>query len=245
MAVTRPAETADAFVDRLRGHGAACLVFPLIRIVPPSDTGPLERAAADVASFDWILFTSANGVEQFARALRDAVRSPGEARNVACVGPATADAARAAGFFVRRVATRHQSDGVVETMKAAGSLESKRVLLPRSEAGAPTLPDALQALGADVHDVPAYRPARDHAGLRGLSERVRAGGVDVVTLMSSSAAEAYADGVPQADVTFACIGPSTAATARGCGLGPIVTAVEHTGAGLVDAILAWKERALR
>jgi uroporphyrinogen III methyltransferase/synthase len=242
VAVTRPRETADDLIDALAARGASVVARPAIRLEPPTDPRPLAGAAAAVSDYDWILFTSANGVDHFARALARCGRRPDEAARVACVGPATAAAAADAGFPSGPVAARHLSEGLVETLKAAGSLRGRRVLLPRSEAGRDALPDALRALGADVHDIPAYRPFADRASLEPLAGEVRAGLIDVVILTSSSAAAAYADIVGPGGVTYACIGPVTAATARGAGLTPALVADQHTGAGLVEAIEAWRAR---
>jgi uroporphyrinogen III methyltransferase/synthase len=240
IAVTRPHETAGGLVDALAARGAIVLEHPAIRIAAPADPGALVAAAVNVSAYDWILFTSANGVEHFANALRAAGRSPLDAGRVACVGPATAAAARDAGFPEGPVAARHLSEGLVETLKAAGSLHGRRVLLPRSEAGRDALPDALRALGADVDDVPAYRPVPDREALGVLAAAVEAGGVDVVAFASSSAARAYAETVGPGRVVFACIGPVTAETARSAGLTPVLVADDYTGTGLVEALEAWR-----
>lgn len=241
MAVTRPPHQASELSEALRRCGAVPLEFPAIRLAPPRDRAPLLAAAADVAFFDWIVFTSANGVEHFAAALAEAGTSPSAAGRVACVGPGTAAAALEAGFPRGLTAARHLSEGLVETLKAAGSLDGRRVLLPRSEAGRDALPEALAALGAEVTDVPAYRPEADEGSLSRLDLRVADGSVDVVTFTSSSAAAAYAATVGSGRVTFACIGPITAATAREEGLAPIITAAEHTIDGLVAALARWRE----
>ncbi|HSM36948.1 MAG TPA: uroporphyrinogen-III synthase [Longimicrobiales bacterium] len=240
IAVTRPHETSGGLVEALAARGAIVLEHPAIRIADPADPAPLAAAAANVSAYDWILFTSANGVDRFAHALHVAGRSPLDAGRVACVGPATAAAARDAGFPEGPVAARHLSEGLVETLKAAGSLHGRRVLLPRSEAGRDVLPDALRALGADVDDVPAYRPVPDRDSLGALAAAVEEGGVDVVAFASSSAASAYAEVVGPGRVLFACIGPVTAETARSAGLTPVLVADAHTGAGLVEALEAWR-----
>jgi len=245
VAVTRPRGQASELSDALRSMGAVPLEFPAIRLVPPEDLAPLRAAAADLASFDWVVFTSANGVERFASALGEAGVPPSDARNVACVGPGTAAAARRAGFPEALTAARHLSEGLVETLKVAGSFARRRVLLPRSQAGRDTLPDALRALGAVVEDVAAYRPEAEEASLSALADRVAAGAVDVVTFTSSSAAAAYARVGEAGGVTFACIGPITAATARDAGLTPLITASDHSVDGLMAALARWRAGSTR
>ncbi len=240
VAVTRPRHQASELADALRREGATPLEYPAIRLAPPRDRAPLLGAAADLERFDWLVFTSANGVEHFAAALAVAGVQPSAATRVACVGPGTAAAALRAGFPPGLTAARHLSEGLVETLKAAGSLEGRSVLLPRSEAGRDVLPEALAALGAEVTDVPAYRPEADHGSLSRLGLLVRDGSVEVVTFTSSSAASAYAASVGPGGVTFACIGPVTAGTARERKLVPIVTAAEHTVEGLVAALVRWR-----
>lgn len=250
MAVTRPDESAGGLAAALSARGAVVYEHSAIRLAPPEDPGPLAEAARRLADYDWVLFTSANGVRHFARALAEAGGQPASAPRVACVGPATAAAARKAGFPPGLTAARHLSEGLVETLKQAGSLDGRRVLLPRSQAGSDVLPDALRALGADVDEVAAYRPVADARELAALARRVAAGEVDVVALASASAASAYAEQVGAAEgggpeggaagVLFACIGPVTAAAARASGLSPLITAEEHTGAGLVAALEAWR-----
>lgn len=245
VAVTRPDESAGGLAAALSARGAVVYEHSAIRLAPPEDPAPLTEAARRLADYDWVLFTSANGVRHFARALAEAGGQPASAPRVACVGPATAAAAHKAGFPRGLTAARHLSEGLVETLKEAGSLDGRRVLLPRSQAGSDVLPDALRALGADVDEVAAYRPAADAPELAALARRVAAGEVDVVALASASAASAYAERVGAGQggaggVLFACIGPVTAAAARASGLSPLITAEEHTGAGLVAALEAWR-----
>lgn len=240
VAVTRPDDSAGGMAAELSARGAVVFAHPAIRLAPPADPAPLADAARRLADYDWVLFTSANGVRHFARALEEAGGDPAASPRVACVGPATAAAARRAGFPSGLTAARHLSEGLVETLKQAGSLDGRRVLLPRSQAGSDVLPDALRALGAEVDEVAAYRPVADAEALAALARRVADGEVDVVALASASAAAACAERIGTGEVLFACIGPVTAAAARASGLAPLIIAEEHTGAGLVRALEAWR-----
>lgn len=243
VAVTRPRDQAAELVAGLRARGAEASSYPAIRLTPPEDPGGLRDAATGLSAFDWVVFTSANGVRYLARALEEGGVEPRAAVAVACVGPATAAAARAAGFEVTLTADRFVAEGLVEALAAAGPLAGRRVLLPRSSAGRDALPEALRRLGAHVADVPAYRPELDREALAELRREIEVRGIDVVAFTSSSAVSAYAEVVGAAGPPAACIGPVTAHTARERGLEVALVALEHTTAGLIAALEAWRAAA--
>jgi uroporphyrinogen-III synthase len=240
VAVTRPRDQAAELVAGLRARGAEAPSYPVIRLSPPEDPSDLRTAAAGLHAFDWVVFTSANGARYLARALEEAGVDPRAASAVACVGPATEAAARAAGFEVTLTADRFVAEGLVDALAAAGPLVGGRILLPRSSAGRDALPVALRRLGAQVSDVPAYRPEVDREALAELRRDIEAGGIDVVAFTSSSAVSAYAEVIGAAGPPAACIGPVTADTARERGLEVAIVAREHTTAGLIAALEAWR-----
>jgi uroporphyrinogen III methyltransferase/synthase len=235
VVVTRAREQASALVEQLRLAGADTVEVPSIEIVEPPDGGAARRsAAAAVGSYDWLVFTSANGVERFLPELRDARALAGVL--VAAIGPGTADALRARNIVADLVPERFVAESLLEAFPARPP-GGGRVLLARAKVARDVLPDGLRAAGWHVDVVDVYEtvpvPLSDttSAALR------RA---DIVTFTSSSTVERFleaagADAVPP---VVACIGPVTADTARAHGLTVDVVADVHTIPGLVAALVA-------
>lgn len=276
VVVTRPPGQADSFARRLRELGAEPVFFPTIRIVPPGDPGPLQRAAAELSSYDWVVFTSVNGVDRLAGAVgeggrggaedrADATgdRSPLEGARVAAIGPATAERVeerfavqpdvvpeeyraealeravrRRAGGDGGRPGGRGEADGDPE--HRSGGLEGRRVLLPRAAEARPVLRQRLEAAGAEVDEVTAYRAVPpDEEELAAARERLAAGETDWLTFTASSTVRNFvsAVGAGTRAARVAAIGPITAGTARELGLTVDVVAEEYTVPGLVEALV--------
>jgi uroporphyrinogen III methyltransferase/synthase len=240
IAVTRPAAQSRELVALLEEQGAQVVVCPLIRIDPGVDAEAVRRVWRDFDDFAWLIFTSANGVDQFMRLVAEA-KSPGlsfRGKHIACVGPATADAARGHGLAVDVVPAAFTGDAIAEALAGTGDLRGKRVLIARARGGGAGLPAGLRAAGALVDDLELYRSVADPQGARQLAALAAAGQVDVVTFTSGSAVRYFADTITTpGNLTVAVIGPSTAEVARSCGLRVDIEANPHTTAGLVTAIL--------
>ena len=249
--VTRARAQASVLSRLLRVAGAEPIEVPLIRIEPPESFAPLDEAIARLPDYDWVIFTSANGVEAFAARLRQAgldARALGRAQ-LATVGPATAQALAAGGLRADVVAEDAQQAGLLQAL-ADTAVAGQRFLLPRAAEAPDLLPQGLRERGATVDVVAAYRTVAGEgtAGqLRNLLAGADAAGaegrpVDAVTFASSSTVSHFAELLgPEAAslasrAVVACIGPVTAATARGCGLRVDVEAGEHTIPGLVHAL---------
>ncbi len=242
--ITRPRSQAADFASALRGLGADPVIVPIIEIAPPEDDGPLAEACAAVSSFDWIVFTSANGVDAMMPRLARHDHPLGGARAVA-VGPATTARLARHGVKVDLIPADHRAEAAAAELIAAHDLAGARVLLPRASLATAELPDALRAAGADVTDVVAYRtvPVADtgDVDLAGMLDR-RA--LDVVTFTSPSAVRALAAllGGPErtaallAGTHVASIGPVTTRALRTLGLNADITPQRATVAALVDAI---------
>src|SRR6059036_313726 len=248
IVVTRPRAQAGALADRLEAEGAEVIPFPTIAIAPPSDPAPLERAVAAAGGYDWIVFTSANGVEaffaRFAAARRD-VRELASVR-LAAIGPETAAQLERRLLRVAVTAEDYRAEGLLAAL-AGEEMRGRRVLLPRAAGARPVLPEALRARGAQVDEVIVYRalpPAE--TDVAGLTAALEAGAVDAVTFTSSSTvrnfvellgrratARLLANGRP----AVACIGPVTAATARDLGLRVDVMPAAYTAAALAAALV--------
>ncbi len=245
--VTRPAHQVDEVATLLRDEGADPICVPAIRILPPAERGPLERAVTSAHLYRWVVFTSANGVSAFFgeidRQRRDA-RVLGSAR-VCAIGPATAEALLSRGVRADVIPDEFRGEGAAEAIVAADpDLDGARVLLPRAELAREALPRMLAERGARVDVVPAYRTAgpsdEDAIALRELVHHRR---LDVLTFTSPSTVREVATALGEAaqDVhgfTVACIGPVTADAARERGWPVHVTPAEYTARGLVQALRA-------
>jgi len=232
VVVTRAREQASELTSRLHAAGASTVELPVIRVSEPSDDGAaLRDGAARVHEYDWVVLTSANGAERLCRELRDA-RAFGGAR-VAAIGPGTASALRRWGVAADLVPPRFVAESMVEVFPSG----TGRVLLARAAVARDALPEGLRAKGWTVDVIEAYRTERAP-----VTEAMRAAArsADAVTFTSSSTVTNYLDAVGEDAVpgVVACIGPVTAETARRRGLHVDVEAVEHTVAGLVDALVA-------
>ncbi|MFP4474097.1 MAG: uroporphyrinogen-III C-methyltransferase [Desulfatibacillaceae bacterium] len=245
IVVTRARRQASALVDRLAELGAECLEYPTIEVVPPEDYGPLDRAVAEVGSYDWVVFTSTNGVDYFFDRMEKAGRDTRALGNagVGAIGPATA--ARLTDFGIRcdLLPKTYQAESVVEAF-ADRDIAGKKVLLPRAMQARTVLPEELTKMGADVHEVAAYMTRPVTHGAEALAGELSSGSVDMVTFTSSSTVENFVGLLPGGEVgsymdrtAAACIGPITADTARGLGIDPALVADEFTIDGLCDAIL--------
>lgn len=231
VVVTRAREQASQLSERLAALGADVVELPTIEVVDAADGGAaLHAAAARVADYDWVAFSSANAVERFCALLHDA-RAFGSAR-IAAMGTATADALCRLGVVADLVPDRFVAEGLVEAFPAG----TGRVLLPQAAAARDVLVDGLRAKGWDVDVVEAYRTERVQPDDATAAAARKA---DAVTFTSSSTVRNYVDSVGVDDVppVVACIGPVTAETARQLGLRVDVVAEVSTVDGLVEALV--------
>ena len=232
IVVTRAREQSSGLVARLHQLGAETVELPAIRVAEPGDGGSALRAAAGrVATYDWVVFTSANAVTRFLPLVRDA-RAFGAAR-VAAIGPGTAERLRAGNIEADLVPDRFVAEALLEQFPPGPG----RVLIPRAAVARDVLPDGLEAKGWEVDVVEAYRTEQEQPAPEALDAAARA---DAVTFTSSSTVTNYlAVAGPAVPPVVACIGPVTAATARQAGLRVDIEAEVHTVGGLIDALLRW------
>jgi uroporphyrinogen III methyltransferase/synthase len=241
VVVTRAREQASTLVDRLRRLGAEVVELPTIEIGDPADGGAaLAAAGGAVRDYDWVAFTSANAVERFFAAIRDA-RALGHS-SVAAVGPATSAALAARGVRADLVPDEAVAEALVDAFPPAPRQEPgapggrSRVLLPLAAAARDVLPEGLRAKGYFVDVVEAYRtyPAQPSQ-----EKRSAAAKADAIAFTSSSTVTNYLDvaGAAEVPAVVACIGPVTAASAADAGLRVSVVAPRHTIDGLVDALV--------
>ena len=240
--VTRAREQASKLTASLERLGARCLEVPSIRLVEPEDGyQAADEAISRIGEYDWVIFTSANGVgrffERLALAGKDA-RAFGGAK-VAAIGTATAEALKGKGILADIVPREFRAEGIVEALKDEVGT-GKKVLIPRAQEAREILPERLRELGAEVTVAPVYRTVAAETDGEALRQRLSDGEVDYVTFTSSSTVTNLLRIVGTAEalhgVKTACIGPVTAETCRKNGIEPDIVAEEYTISGLVDAM---------
>jgi uroporphyrinogen-III synthase/siroheme synthase len=245
--VTRATGQADALSNRLRSLGAEPIEFPTIEIAPPATFEPLDEAISCLSDYGWVIFTSANAVDAFFARL-DALGQDARAFggvSLAAIGAATAASLRQHGLRADFVPERFVAEEVLAGLLERG-IDDSRVLLPRAEQARDLLPDGLREAGATVDVVAVYRTVLGSPSPQALAQ-VQAGGIDIVTLTSSSTARNLAPLLNgQIDVLqnalIACISPVTAAMARQVGFQVGVVATEHSVPGLIAAMVSASER---
>ncbi len=248
--VTRPRAQAAELVDLLRDLGADPIEAPMIRIDPPEDTEALERAAAQAAQFDLVVFASSNAVDAF---VRQVLAGPGDIRDLkgprlCAVGPGTAEQLGRYGLRADVLPREFRAEAVVEAIVASVPVAGLKVLLPRADIGREIIAQQLRERGASVTEVIAYRTVIEDLSREGDPDIYRMlldRQIDVVTFTSGSAVRNFATvfGAEQAAdllqaTLVAAIGPVTAEAAAKLGIGVSIQPATYTIAALVDAIAA-------
>jgi uroporphyrinogen III methyltransferase/synthase len=250
IVVTRSREQAGEFVERLHDLGAEVIEAPSIHIETLDDYEEVDRAIANIASYRWLVFTSANGVDHFMRRALARVRDIRDLHgpHICAVGPATAERLQRLHLRVDVMPDEDRAEGVVAALKATGSLDGQRMLLPRADIARESLPDELRKAGAEVDDIAAYRTVRATWGQEGqpdIYKKLLEGDVDIVTFTSASSVRHFVTnlGEDQAadllqQVAVASIGPVTAEAAQQLGVSTqIMPKAPYTIPSLVDAIV--------
>jgi uroporphyrinogen III methyltransferase/synthase len=240
IAVTRPPAQAVALITGLLELGATPIESPTIRIEDPPDPAPLRRAMERLGAYDWIVFTSANGVERFWAEL-DRSSSAGELPEgirLAAIGPATAEAVERRGLRLDVVPSEYVAEAVAEALTAADGMAGRRILLPRAAGARQVLPERLRAAGAEVDEIVAYESRPDPEGIEALRAAIESDSVDMVTFTAASTVRHYVEvaGPDMGAARVAVIGPITARAARDAGVRVDAEASEYTVAGLLREI---------
>jgi uroporphyrinogen-III synthase len=243
IVITRGALQSSELFEKLSDSGAIPILLPLISFAAPEDYAPFDAALLQWARFDWVMFTSAYAVQavvgRAARLGRKLTNS--ELPHIAVVGPATRDKAQNIGFRVEHTAQTHIGTALAQELR--DRVAGKRVLLPRSDRANPDLPSALQAFGAQVTEVVAYRTLRPtHADQEKLA-RVARGEADAILFFSPSAVQNFVElsgrkqlVALQHHVAMTAIGPVTAAALRDAGVQRIVQAREPSAPAVLQAL---------
>lgn len=242
IVVTRSEEQGGALAAELAALGASVVEFPVIAIRPATPEHPLP-APAEV---DWLILTSVNGVNHFARALDATGRAIADYRavDICAIGPATAAALRAHGMPVSLTPKRYIAESIVEAFaRLEGGIAGKRFLLPRGNLARPELPDALRAAGAEAVEAVVYDTVPADPGADAVTAMLAAR-PDLVVFTSSSTARNFAGILGEARLTdlkahaaFASIGPITTETAEKLGMAVGIEPEVHDIPALVHAII--------
>jgi len=247
IVVTRAHTQSLEFIRGLEELGGDVIEFPTIEIQPAENFAALDEALGKIERYDWLIFTSVNGVEPFLSRLRAADKTVVSLAklNVGAIGPKTAKQLALAGMKVDLVPTRYQAEGILDLLDPE-MMRGKRVLIPRAAKARDVLPETLRNWGASVDVVEAYRtiaPTGDFSAVRLL---LRQGKVDLISFTSSSTVSNFSqlfDGAKLSEIlgntVVACIGPITAKTVEELGGHADIVADEFTVGGLIQAIVIY------
>ncbi len=244
--VTRAREQAGELSNLLAEYGAEPVEYPVIQTVPPESWREVDAALAGLSHYQWLVFTSVNGIRPFMERLKargqDARALSG--LRICCIGPRTADELTRYGLKADLVPTQFQAEGLIAALMEAG-VSGRRILIARAEVARDILPDQLRAAGEDVHVVTVYRTIRPALEVERLTDQLQRRALHVMTFASSSTVRNFCALFERRDdmrkltagVAVACIGPITAQTAEEEGLAVTIMAKENTIPALVDAIV--------
>lgn len=240
VVVTRAASRADLLVGPLQALGARVLTYAATRTVP-RDVEGLQRAAAGLARYDWVVFTSATSVDMTFDATESCgiVASDWKHTQVATVGSATAAAVRARGVEPRLVPTRFVAEGLLEAFGAQGGLTGRTVLYPAASGARRELAEGLRELGADLHVIDAYDTVATDEDVAEVQAALSMGTVNAVTLTAKSSVDAWVAAMGEAHqlADVVSIGPVTTQAARAAGMRVAAEAMPSTIEGLVAAVV--------
>lgn len=242
--ITRTREQSGDFSSRLKKLGAEVIEFPTIEMAPPMHPKELDRAIDRLKSYDWIIFTSANGVHFFWQRLKERGASPRipSSLKVCAIGPATAGRLKENRATVRYVPKEFIAESVLDGFKKM-QVEGKRILLARARKARDILPKGLKKIGAEVDVVEVYRTVKPRGGSKKLKKLLTEEKIDVITFTSSSTVVHFAEFLKNEDVkkllkpsAIACIGPVTARTAKERGFTVRIQPKQYTIPALTRAI---------
>ena len=246
VVVTRAREQASGLKDTLERLGAVCYEFPTISIVPLKDYGSVQFAIEHLPTYDWVIFTSVNGVRHFWNQLdamgKDA-RALGAVR-VAAIGPASAEALKERGINPDFVPPKYVAESVVEGLLALG-IEGKRVLIPRAKVAREVLPEELARVAKQVDVLPVYETVLTQEDGAEIVELLEKGRLHYLTFSSSSTVDNFFALVPAdtlrpyvgTSLKVCCIGPVTAKTLENYGFTPDIMPDDYTIPALIDALV--------
>lgn len=245
--VTRARQQAGSLSDRLAEKGARVVECPTIEILPPEDWTRVDRAISELPEYDWVIFTSVNGVEKFLARVQACGKDARafHACKICAIGPATAAKLREHHLDPDLVPPEYVSEALAEDLASREDLGGKKILIPRSDVARDYLVKALTKRGACVEPLVVYRTQGTPAnGSQALVRSFKRGDIDFVTFTSSSTVKHFVSLVGKKTLRnilpqsrWISIGPVTSKTAREMGIRIHRQATSYTIPGLVDAIV--------
>ncbi len=243
--ITRTREQSRGMAQKVSELAGDPILFPTIIMQPPDDWAPADEAIKNVGSYDWIIFTSVNGVDHFFERffeLRDDIRDLAGPR-IGAIGPVTAATVRKRGLKVDLLAKEFKAEGVLAQL-AEQDVRGKSFLIPRAEKAREILPEGIAEMGGNVDVVSVYRTTRpDGSDVEKILSMLHKKEIDAVTFTSSSTVTHFIEmlgNVKVAEildgVAVASIGPITSRTIRDNGLSIQIEASEYTIDGLITAM---------
>ena len=245
VVITRAIEQAPEFARLLEEQAAEVVSFPTIQILPPKSWEPLDKAIAGIARFDWILFTSVNGVKIFFERLKTLQGDVRDLKGIrlGAIGPKTSARLTQLGLRVDAFPEEYRAEALADVI---GEVKGCRVLLARAEEARDVLPKTLEERKASVTIAPVYRTVKARRVGADVKRRLLEGDVDVVTFTSSSTVHGFMAHFPARErkrifehTKAAAIGPITAATLREYGIRPAIRAPRYTIEALAKAIVKY------
>jgi uroporphyrinogen III methyltransferase/synthase len=247
IVITRPEAQTEEFLDLLHAEGARTYLFPTIKISPPEDFHDLDRAIANIETYHWLIFTSANAVRFFFQRLQESKQDMRDLKgiNICAIGPTTAREVEKFGVSVDLVPETFTSEGILDAFNQQ-DMTGKSVLIPRAEKARDVLPQGLIRAGAKVDCMTAYRTVSSGRKKSELDSWIKEGLVDVITFTSPSTVESFmkimgADYLLPPKVKIACIGPVTAEATRKVGLNVDILQERYTVPALVQRLVQYFE----
>ncbi len=245
IVLTRPQGETDRSASDLEALGAEVLVAPTVQILPIEATGPLDRSIDELTTYDWLVFTSGNGVRHFFERLNQRggdLRRVGHLR-LAAIGPATAEALAQYHLKADLVPDSYRSEALAEAL--APHVAGRSVLLARADRGRTILKDELQGIASRVEQVAVYQNTDAESLPPQVAERLAAGSVDWITLTSSAITNRLHALLPEntrqrianGQIRLASLSPVTSESTRQLGWPVAVEAQQSTWDGLLRALL--------
>ena len=232
--VLRPKDQAGELASLIEQRGHEAIVIPAIEIVPPSDWGPIDDALGRADGFDWIVFTSSNGVHSILERMKETgigkSRTP---KNIGAIGPGTRAALEKHGLGVAWMPSRYTTTAISEELPDPPA----KVLLVRADIATPLLETRLRERGFEVERIDAYRTNSVNAAR--IVQAVKEG-VDAIAFTSASIVRSFLEAVEDRrflkGILIASIGPASTEALREAGIEPSVEADPHSAAGLADVL---------
>ncbi|MGQ9647299.1 MAG: uroporphyrinogen-III synthase [Thermodesulfobacteriota bacterium] len=244
--ITRARDQAAVFASTLKDLGAEVVELPTIEIVPPVSWKRLDRAIDQIASYDWLIFTSVNGVNFFWQRWKERSkdRLPPSLK-ICAIGPATANQLAEKGIEVHYTPKKFIAEAILKGFEKSMA-KGKRILLARAKEARDVLPEGLKRMGARVDVVEVYRTVKPKGVARRLRNLLMRGKIDAITFTSSSTVNHFVELLEKEDlqdllkgIVIACIGPITARTAKDWRLRVHIQPKDYTIAALAQAIVQY------